>query len=497
MSFPNSSIGLPETLNYKLNPSLPENARAYSVNVAPDGITVVTGPAQSLTYTANTAVQNQFTSQVLSFTLPSGMSDAVFMDPVSTTVSFSLIYTISVAPTGLANTQQTLIGSAASFIDQLQVYSNNVPIESIAAYGLLQNFLLQNTVSYSERSGGCSVSMGCDANSATGIDLPTAVGTYRFNFCIPLLSILGVNSDKFIPIGSISNMQLQLTTANLNPVVTWCTTVTTSPTFSVPFTLVDWTLNMKYIDVGEMAAALLKQTLVDGKWFIKAATYTQSAVTIPSGSQGNQQLLLQIRNTSVKSLFHQFGIANGSAAQSAISPNGYYDAINICTNSRQLQIGGNYFPNRPINDLQQGAVGYTYLIQALGGGLAKSYGTAVTRNMYNSVGAIVNTAAIPTGSDTTLVVPAIVANYPTRAAYLGDDAGGIQVLKYPSGAYYGYDLEKSSGILFSGSNTRASPPFLNLNLGATINASVTCNAWGLSDVIIAIDYNSKSVQAFI
>ena len=291
MSFPNSAIGLPNTVDYKLAPSLAESARSYSVNVSPDGVTQVTGPNQSLTYAAVTAVQNQFNSQVISFTLPSGMSDSVFMDPVCTTVSFSLIYTVSTAP-AVTGGATYLLGSAASFIDQLQVYSNNVPIESINQYGLLQNFLLQNTVSSSERVGGLSVSMGCDTNSLQGLDIPTAVGSYRLNFCIPLISILGVNSDKFIPIGSISNMQLLLTTANLCPVVAYCVTATTQPSFSLPFTLVDWTLNMKYIDIGDMSAALLKQTLVDSKWFIKAATYPQSAVTIPSGSQGNQQLLL-------------------------------------------------------------------------------------------------------------------------------------------------------------------------------------------------------------
>lgn len=494
MSFPSSAIGLPNTMDYKLAPSLPESARSYSVNIAPDGQTSVTGPSQSLTYTAVTAVQNQFNAQAMSFTLPSGMSDSVFMDPVCTTVSFSLIYTITTAPAVTGNATY-LLGSAASFIDNLQVFSNNVPLETIGQYGLLQNFLLQNTVSASERSGGLSVSMGCDTNSLNGIDIPTAVGSYRLNFCIPLISILGVGSDKFIPIGSISNLQLILTTVNLSPINAYCATVTTQPVFSVPFSLVDWTLNMKYIDVGDMAANLLKQTLVDGKWFIKASTYTQSSATIPSGSQGNQQLLMQIRNTSVKSLFHQFGIANGSAAQSIVAPNGYYDALNICTNSRQLQVGGNFWPNKAISDTQQPAVGYTYLIQSLGGGLAKSYGTSVTRGLYNSVGGV---AAIPTGSDSTLQIPTLVSNVPTHPIYTSaDDAGALSCLKYPASAYYGYDLEKSANTLFCGVNTRSQPPFIALNLGAVTNASITCNAWGLSDVILAVDVMSKSVQAFI
>jgi hypothetical protein len=58
-------------------------------------------------------------------------------------------------------------------------------------------------------------------------------------------------------------------------------------------------------------------------------------------------------------------------------------------------------------------------------------------------------------------------------------------------------LEKVGGVLFSGINTRASPPFLNLFLGSALNANVTTQAWGLSDVVMVVDTASKSVQAFI
>jgi hypothetical protein len=64
-------------------------------------------------------------------------------------------------------------------------------------------------------------------------------------------------------------------------------------------------------------------------------------------------------------------------------------------------------------------------------------------------------------------------------------------------AYYGYDLEKSSGILFQGVNTRASPPFLNLNLAQATTSTVICQAWGMSDVVLVIDTVAKQVTAFI
>jgi hypothetical protein len=176
--------------------------------------------------------------------------------------------------------------------------------------------------------------MGTDANSASGIDLPVAAGSYRFNFCIPLISLIGLNTEKYFPIGSVNNMQLQMTTANLCPIITYCTAVATNIALTTAPTLNEFRLNLKYLDVGDVASAMLRQTLQDGKWYIKSSTYTNSAVTLPSGSAGNQQALLQIRNSSVKSVFHQFGQSNAVTAQGLVSPNGAYDAINIGTTSQ-------------------------------------------------------------------------------------------------------------------------------------------------------------------
>jgi hypothetical protein len=484
-AFPSSAMGLPSTLKYDLPPSMSDTARSYSVNVAPDGITQVVGAVGNISFAANAVTQSQFSSQVVSFTIPSGMSDAVFLDCMNTTLSFTLTYTVGTA-SSVTGGQCKLLSNAASWFDTLVLYSNNTPLETINQYGLLQNFLLQNTVNLSERVGGVSICMGTDSNSAAGLDLPTSAGAFRFNFCIPLISLIGLNTEKYFPIGSVNNMQLQMTTANLCPIVTFCTASTTNATLTVAPTLSEFRLNMKYVDVGDQAAAMLRQTLQDGRWYIKSATYTNSAVTIPSGSAGSQQALLQIRNSSVKSLYHQFGIA-----PSLISPNGAYDAVNIGTTSRQLQIGGAYFPNLPINDVQRPAEGYAVLIQSLGGSIPKAYGTTVDRGMYNSVGGI---AAVPSGADNALVLPSAT----TRAAPAGSNQGTLSVLEYPSGAFYGYDLEKvGGGVLFSGVNTRASPPFLNLFLGSALTANVTTQAWGLSDVVMVIDTNSKSVQAFV
>ena len=69
-------------------PSASDSCRSYSVNLSPDGITQVQAPTQNL-FVANQALQGQFNSQVISFSIPSGNSNSVFLDPTHTTLSFS------------------------------------------------------------------------------------------------------------------------------------------------------------------------------------------------------------------------------------------------------------------------------------------------------------------------------------------------------------------------------------------------------------------------
>lgn len=490
-AFPSSSIGLPKSLDYSLPASASDSCRSYSVNLSPDGITQVSAPTQNL-FVANQALQGQFNSQIISFSIPSGNSNSVFLDTTHTTLSFSFTFSLSTGATTTGGVAK-LLSSASSFFDTLVLYSNNTPLEQVNQYGLLQNFLLQNTLNLAQRYGGVTIGMGTDTNGANGIDIPFASATsYRYNFCIPLISIIGVNSEKLFPVGMVNNLQLQMTTASILPIVAYCTAVSAQPVFSQNFTLSEFSLNLKYIDIGDNATSLLMMSHPDNRIMYKTSTYTNSQVTLPSGSSGAQQLLLQIRNTSVKSVYSQFGISNSVASQSLVSPNGYYDAINITTNSRQLQVGGNFFPNRPINDISRASEGYLYLIQSLGGSIPSALGTVVNKEMYCSVGGV---ASVPTGAniETFLVLPAsVVRNAPT-----GSDGGNVSVLQYPSSHFHGYDLERLGGTMFSGINTRSTPPFLNLNIQNALNATVTCNAWGYSDVILVFDIGSKSVQAFV
>ena len=488
-TFPTSAVGLPSSLAYKLPPSLPDSARAYNVSVSPNGITQVIGQPISALYTANAPMApTAFNSQVLNFEIPCGQGASVFLDPRETMLSFRLTWTV--AQTGATtNSDVSVIGSGSSFFDTLQLYSNNVPIETIGNYNLLHNMLINSTVNQSERFGGCAVGFGCDVNANSGLNMSYTAGTYYYNFCIPLISVIGLNClDKLIPIGSIQNLVLQMQTANMLPVTSYCTSITTNSVVSAPI-LDNFTLNMKFVDIGEGASQLMSQTLQDGKWFIKASTYTNSSITIPNGSNGTSSLVYQIRNSSVKSLF----LTNGTSPTAAC-PNGYYDAVNCSLTSLQCSIGGSKFPNKPFSPSIRPAECFAGgLMAAWGASSLKSYGGVITRGSYG--------ATIPsrqTNYDDMIVIPAngmrAISNWENTVDVSNQQYRTVQ---FPHMHYIGFDLERCAGSLFSGVNTRSSPPYVDVTFGTAMTSTIQSQAWGLSDVVLCIDTYSKTIQAFI
>jgi hypothetical protein len=490
--FPSTPIGLPASFKNELPMSISDECKSYTLNVFPETNDTIVGPGLTapVFVSSNTGGPWPFTRQRVVFNIPNGGSDSVFLDPVATTLTFRMSYRVITASAGGAGpVAMSLIGSGASWFERLELYSSiGQLIERIDEYGLLQNFLLQNTVSMSERWGGIGVSMGADSNSANGIDLPHQVGgtTYFFSFTIPLMSVIGVNSDKHFPIGMTKGIQLVMYTADTIPIANYCTTiVTTQPVFS-GITLDSFSLNLRYVDVGREAAQQLRQTLQAGKWLLKSTTYLTSISQIPNGTFGQFQTELGIRGSSIRSILHQFSIQT-----SAQCLNGVYDAINPALNRRQLQIGAAKYPSREISDLNRPSEAYTYLIHALGGGIAKSLGTSVLREAYNAV-----FPSVPAGSDAACVAPASGL----RAMPINGDGGSLnyqQIIKFPNAAYYGYDLERVNSVLFSGVNTKQQPPVLNLNFAAVMTRIITCYAWGMADCILEFDSATKEVKAFV
>lgn len=484
-----SPLGLPQSLRYENLPSIPDSCTSYQVNIAPSGLTVVTGATidntGSPTFVANNAggVNQSFNSQNLDFMIPSGQNDNLYIDTRNTTLSGRLVINMTTAPS-TTNGVFSLIGSAASFFDSLTLYSNNVPIEQIFSYNLVHNFLVNNNLNQSEKYGAWSVSSLADTNSFSGTDLCQQTGTFYWNFSIPLLSIIGLNlantSNKLLPVGSIGNLMLRMTTSNQLPFSSYCTAVTTQPVYTVA--LDNFNLNLTYVNIGDIFGSMLRSSLLEGRYFIKASTYVSSNGNLPVGSFGNSTLSLNIRNSSIKSLFYQFSIN-----KTAKCPNGYFDAINPNLISEQLNIGGLKIPQAPLNMSQRPAQVYTALQQSMGGQSIKSIGGVVNRSSF---GATLNNVTDADSGVTTLPANG------TRLASRVDSATQV-IVPFPNMNYHGVDLERLGSSLFSGTNTRATGINMELTIATALTDNVTCYAWALSDVILKIDTQTKQIECLI
>lgn len=492
--FPSSAIGLPASLDYKLPPSLSDDSKSYWVSIAPDGINTVSSTPALPIFNATTgqSALNAFNSQLITFTIPSGTSKSVFMDCRETSLNFRL--TVNVTTAAVFNTatgvNHNLISSAQSFFDSLILYSNNIPVEQINGYNILANQLLISTVNSAEKFGGCAVAMGCDINTQAGVDLPyLALGTYYFNFSIPLISVIGLNNaDRMFPIGSLGNLQLQMQTAALLPFASYWTATALTTNGAMTVTLDQFAVNMKYVDIGMDSARLLHTTLNEGKIFMKSATWVQSAVNLPNGSSGQSNLLYQIRNSSLKSLLIQ-----NSQATSASCPNGLYDAVNLACTLFNVSVGGIQFPQRPLDPSRRPAEAFMAYLSALGySGDYKKYGGYITRSGY---GASTNIAGV-TAVDSSMVLVGGTAGVRPETN-IGSALVNQVIVQFPNTHYLGVDFEKSGGLLFNGVNTRASPPVGNFYLNAATSAASTSFAFGLVDCVLVIDTMAQTIQSFV
>lgn len=481
-NFP-TTVGLPASCNFDLPPSVTDETRSYEIAIAPDGTNSVSCAGIGAVHVANNScAQTQFNAQMITFSIPSGHSDSVFLDPAATVLQGRFSYTVGTASNVTGGLCQ-LISGFSSLFESLTLTSNNTPIEQIANYGPLFHQLMSATVNISERSGGISIAAGADNGSRSGIDINVAsTGTRYLNFSIPLLSIIGLNTkDKLFPIGSCGAMSLNMQTASILPIASYCSAVTTAGIITA-ITLDNMTLNLKYVDIGASASAALRSTLPSDSYFLKSTSYVNSNYTIPTGSSGNASCLLQIRNTSVKSIFGQFG----SASMTAAHPNMIYDAWNPALTSLQLSIAGWKRPQRPLNPLQRPAEAFTCYMSAHGAASLKSYGGTMDRSGYGAT-----LPSIPAGSDDMMCLPAAGLRPRSQTNTATDE-----IVEDPHSHYIGFDCDRIDGGLFSGTNTRMSPPFVDVFLATAMTETVQLSAWALIDVIVEINVPSKTVTVY-
>ncbi len=517
---------LPQSLNYGLPPALSPDVRTTIQNTYANNQTAIVSPAFSpilggADVTPCGGIQS-FPIRTLRFELLSGHNSNVYMDTNETSLQFRLTTTVGTAVTALAADNTVLmnvISSGASFIEAIRIYANSVEIENITSYAEIHNMLLACTVTKGERQGGISCT-GLDTNTGTGVDLSLAntaavatntaavVGTTTYNFALPLMSIIGLNNtEKLFPIGSISNVVMEIDTASTLPFAGYGDGAVFNPgvvsaaiaSYGTGYvaTIDNFNLRTKYVDLGSLGNAVLAANPT-GKIFIKGFTYMSTKINHPAGTGGVVQYPVPIRAQSVKSFFFQFQSVGGSAVATQRTPNGRFDSVNWGLLQLQLQIGSDYFPSNPYNTIHRPSEAFVGLMAAFGASSLKSFGAGFSMDEYNTYldrDVIYAAQPLMDSSATSVVRGTRTPSYANNGKLsLAGYYTAASAIKYPSCHYLGLDMERVPTRLYNGISTKSTNPMLTMQFAAPATAAYTHTilVTALVDTVIEIDLATKS-----
>jgi hypothetical protein len=489
-----SPVGLPNEVKLgNLDFSLPPDARSTSVKIQPSNIAQVQSPTLqtgALTATAgsgSTGVELSFPIQNLIFDIPAGASPSQFIDTRFSTLNFRLQIDVTTAAS-TAITNVALRSHANSFFDrQYTIAQNGNIVEDLTEYGLLNDTLINLQMNNAVRDG-CALQYGFDpsssANTSQGLPLPvlagTSTGSETHSFSVPLVnSLIGVTADKFFNIGRTSKLQVVFQTAGILPITIDNAGGTTLTGSGVNFkvTLLDFSLQLEYIDIGLNALRMLDETLVSGVAYNHGISYRTASMSLPASSSGQQTLLAGIRASSVKSLFARFqetGVTNNK-----VSLNGKFDSKNPSINALNFNIGGVRYPQVPINPLVNPSQAFRELQMAIGAFNSTQFQSSIVPARYCvlSAGGTVSTATTTAGTQ----------------AY--DYQNNTTSATAQSSFIFGENVEVCAkrGVM-SGLNCTSAPIFLEANVSVANTNTHNVYVQGMIDVIYVHNVSTGDVQ---
>lgn len=387
---------------------------------------------------------------------PSGVIKFDFLnsgciDPSSIVLRFQCVL-----PSNAGNPSAIRCTPASAFFSKLEVLFGSSVVESIQNYNVVANMYTNLTQDIAMKYGN-QVPYGWQSTAtdttANMYDLDGRVcnngaGVDTISFAIPLWCLLS-NASKMIPAFAMNQISLQLTIETLSNIFapTIATPVTgppAIPAYTIPalFTLqnIELTYNRVVFDSSIERSILLMPKLVFKSW-----SFTNSTVSVASGSSGQISLVYNQKLASIKSAF----IACCSTGV-ATAVNGLFDAIDITAGNGDINIviNGTQYPSRSISTKNSLA----YVVQSL----RKALGNISDPNNNLSINNIEFKATATTSS---LVQPA--------KCYYGI---GVERMHLPQ------EVAMLAGVSSNGANIT-----VNIN-----SATATANAFNVS-LILAYD----------
>jgi hypothetical protein len=421
---------------------------------------------RSRSYRASIAPTNKSTfaaNDMAIFYVPAGRR-GTFLDTAQSYVRMTV-------KNGDGTNQIIMDCNASCFINRLDVFHGSNMLETIQAYNVLYQYLLDFQLNASQKTGLSSMyGLGQLATSrAGGIIGPNA----QFTAAMPLLSAtVGLGSDKFLPIGQLSDdIRLEFSFEANNTAVSYQTTGGSAAAAGGNWSIVNMELDLCIVELSDEGMSMVNSvTPFNEPVYLHGNSWRHYTSSLPASSTGTYSTLVPARFASLKTLLclprrgTEISNVSGFSLSSRVNPN---------IAQYWWRIGAYIIPQKSVNLINSATTG------GYGEGFAEIQKSFHSLNNADSASsltfALYNTAD---AADATVGLGGVTAV-----------AAGVN--SFGNAFAISQELESfanRSDVIISGINTLQSQVFFEANIGTTAPTSAyTLDFYANYDNILVLD----------
>jgi len=354
-----------------LKPSAPKS-RSYRISIAPVNKSVFTPSDQII------------------FEIPTGRK-GTWLDQSQSYLKFSVQFSSTAAVTPGANGIY-VDNTAYSFIQRCDIYHSSNLLETINEYGQLANFLIDTSLTQSDKAGLSALIGSNDqtiyssvlaayaqygvvtplrvpgdrsGQSFASVTTAAGIGTaIPYTFSLPMLSgIIGVNASKMLPVGKLASpLRVELYLSANDDAIYYGTAGA-----GAAWQIVNVEFCACFVEIQDDSFDSISP---DEPQYISTTTYRQASTYLPAATTGEFTTLLPFRAASITALYARFRNF-GSAVQGVNATAAYRksSSINPCLSYIYFRIGSSLYPNKPIyltngSLVGSGGEGYAELLKS-------------------------------------------------------------------------------------------------------------------------------------
>ena len=261
-----------------------------------------------------------------------------YLDSQNSYLKFKITNTSTT--TGGAGATITVDSHASSFINRCLVSYSGYTLEDISEYGQLHSILFDNNISFDERKTIHAISAGCaEADSRAGADIATGASLEVF---FPLISsIVGLNADKYIPLGKLTasdSLRLELTLESAGIAVK-----TANSTDTGTFTISDVEYVASMVALSDEAENMVSRA-TGGTYRVHGDSYRAYNANLQSGVSLSA-INIPVKVSSLKTLFVSHRKQSNATGKDTFSITNR-DLSNL--QEYYFTIGSNRLPQKPV-----------------------------------------------------------------------------------------------------------------------------------------------------